>query len=213
MRPVSPDWGRWHESYDDPDSSLSRRRIVVRDQLAALLGGIPQGRPARVASMCSGDGGNELTVFAAHPGQVEAVLVESDPDLAARALATAKAMGLHGVQVVVGDAGESTPYASVAPADVVLAVGVFGNVSVESVERTVAVLPSLLTDGGAVIWSRGAGNELPDPSEAVRGVFARRGFDEIAFVRPRDATFRIGVHRLEHGVPFAPGHRLFTFAR
>lgn len=51
-----------------------------------------------------------------------------------------------------------------------------------------------------------------DPSEFVRGLFAAAGFDEVAFVRPDDAGYRVGVHRFNGSAePYVPGRKLFTF--
>jgi len=192
---VTRDWVEWHDEYETPGSPLARRREVVRGYLRPLLD-----RPRRVISMCAGDGRDVLPLL---PAGSRAVLVEWDPVLAARAREAAGA----GVTVLTDDAGTTTPYASIAPADVVLACGVFGNISYEDTRTTIASLPSLLAPGGTVIWTR-AGAE----AEAVRDVFAGNGFTELGFTAPPDARFRVGAHRLSRDPdPYLTGVRLFTF--
>ncbi|WP_250036231.1 class I SAM-dependent methyltransferase [Paractinoplanes maris] len=192
---MTRDWVGWHDDYEDPGSSLSRRLEVVREQLRPLLD-----RPRRVISMCAGDGRDVLPLL---PAGSQAVLVEWDPVLAARAREAAP----DGVTVLTADAGTTTPYASVAPAEVLLACGVFGNIPYEDTARTIAALPSLLAPGGTVIWTR-AGSE----AGVVRDLFAATGFTELSFTAPPDARFRVGVHRLARDPdPFLPDVRLFTF--
>jgi len=213
---VTRDWQAWHEQYDDPASSLSRRLLVVREQLRALLVDRPQ--TTRIISMCAGDGRDLLPVLAETSPGVDAVLVELDPDLADRAEQTARALGLERIEVRNGDAGTTETYRGCVPADVVMACGVFGNIDDTDVERTVRGLRGLLHEGGHVIWTRGANvpddrtQYTGDPAEQVRHVFARAGFEERAFVRPDDASFRVGVHRLTGSPdPFVPDVQLFTF--
>ncbi|MCM4085010.1 class I SAM-dependent methyltransferase [Paractinoplanes hotanensis] len=190
---MTRDWQQWHEEYEIPGSSLARRLEVVQGYLRPLLA-----RPRRVISMCAGDGRDVLPLL---PAGSRAVLVEWDPVLASRARASAG----EGVTVITGDAGTTTPYAAIAPAEVVLACGVFGNISYEDTRRTIAALPSLLAPGGTVIWTR-AGDS------PVRNVFAENGFTEIGFTTPDDARFRVGTHRLTRDPdPFLSGVRLFTF--
>ncbi|MBB4694529.1 class I SAM-dependent methyltransferase [Paractinoplanes abujensis] len=193
---MTRDWVRWHDEYDIPGSSLARRLAVVQDCLRPLLD-----RPRRVISMCAGDGRDILPLL---PAGSRAVLVEWDPLLAGRARQSAP----EGVTVVTGDAGMTDPYAAVAPADVLLACGVFGNIPYADTRRTIEALPTLLAPGGTVVWTR-AGSGAAE----VRDVFAGNGFDELAFHEPPDARFRVGLHRLRRPPePFVPGLQLFTFA-
>jgi hypothetical protein len=213
---VSRDWQSWHRDYDDPTSSLSRRLEVVRAQLQSLLEGA--GGPVRLLSMCAGDGRDTLPVLAASAVDVPAVLVELDPVLAEAARASAVSLGLHGIEVRTDDAGSTSCAEGAVPADVVMACGIFGNVTDSDVARTISTLPSLLAEGGHVIWTRG--RRVPqdptevtgDPSETVRGLFIDVGFEEVAFVRPDDASFRVGVARWPHlGAPYEAGVRMFAF--
>ncbi|EGD40746.1 LigA [Nocardioidaceae bacterium Broad-1] len=217
---MGTDWQQWHEHYDDPDSDLVRRLGTVRDEVRRLLAE-RQGAPIRVTSICAGDGRDLLPILASSEGDVDAVLLEIDADLAERARAAAAASGLGRVRVHTADAGLSSTLADLPPADVFLACGVFGNITDADLETTIGALPAFVVPGGAVIWTRGASvgdGELSayagDPADLVREVFARHGFTEERLVRPADAGFRVGVHRFTGGASHAAlPERLFSFAR
>ncbi len=215
--PMGADWVRWHRDYETPNSSLSRRLAVVRRDLRRALHEAPRNPDGtrRLISLCAGDGRDVLPVLADHPAgrDVRALLVELDPDLSAAARATAAALGLAGVEVCTADAGTADTYRDAGPAHVLLACGVFGNISIEDMRRTVATLPSLLVPGGIAIWTRGRGLGADDRSGEVRACFAEHGFTELDFTRPDDARFRVGMARLTRaaGRAPAPGARLFEF--
>lgn len=217
--PSHRDWNEWHAHYDDPRSSLSRRLEVVREQLAAILdrrGPVP----TRVLSVCAGDGRDVLPVLARCHASASAVLVELDSTLASAARRTAAELGLTSVEVRTADAGQLDTYAGVPPADIVLACGVFGNITDADVRSTIRTLPQLLAANGSVIWTRGdrlRGDPTDhdgDPADMVRRDFAEHGFVEEAFVRPDDASFRVGVHRIT-GIPQprVTATTVFTFVR
>lgn len=209
------DWHDWHREYDDPSSSLSRRRRVVQGYLRRVLA--EAGGPIRLLSMCAGDGGDVLPVLASVRPElpVRALLVELDPDLADRARAAAAQLELaSAVQVRTADAGRSDSYAGLAPAHIVLVCGVFGNIGEADVRRTVGALPGLLGPAGWVIWTRGRGADRVDASLFVRQLFAEAGFAELDFTAPEDAGFRVGLHRLDRppvGVEALPAE-LFRFS-
>ena len=94
-------------------------------------------------------------------------LVESDPRNAA--LARQDASPFAGVEVLEADAGCTDAYAGAVPADIVLACGVFGNISDGDIHRTVAAFPSLCAPGGVVTWTRH--REEPDLTPRVRQWF------------------------------------------
>jgi hypothetical protein len=186
-------WLDWHRAYADPSSSLSRRRRVVQDYLRQSLADLlPAGEAVRLLSMCAGDGGDVLEVLASAPA-VLALLVELDPELAGRARGAA----LPNVRVLTADAGRTANYADWLPVDVLLACGVFGNISAADVRRTVGALPAMVRPGGWVIWTRGRGDGESDASQPIRQLFADAGFVELDFTAPDDAQFRVGLHRLD----------------
>ncbi len=218
---MARDWHEWYGNYDDPTSSLSRRLGVVRDQLGLTLDAMTRSDSVdlKLISMCAGDGRDTLPVLASGHQTVRAVLVELDVQLSANARRAAAELGLDRVEVRTTDAGLTDAYAGAGPADVLLACGVFGNITDADVARTITAMPMLLAPGGRVIWTRGrrAHDHDPsevdgDPSEHVRVVFDAAGFEEVAFVRPDDAGFRVGVHRFTGPAePFGAGRRMFTF--
>jgi hypothetical protein len=207
------DWYAWHDPYDDPTSPLSRRLDLVRRHVAGWLDEHADG-PVTVVSACAGQGRDLLGVLAgrADSGRVRATLVEYDERNVAAARAAARAAGLDGIEVRRADAGRLSSYAGAVPADLVLLVGVLGNISDGDVHRTVRALPRLCAPGATVIWTRT--RRAPDLTPALRGWFAAAGFAEVAFEAPDADLFTVGVHRLATPVP-APEHddRLFTFVR
>jgi hypothetical protein len=203
------DWFAWHSPYDDPGSALSRRLAMVQARLAEALGGCRPGR-VQVVSMCAGQGHDILGVLAHHPrvGDVVARLVESDPRNAA--LARQGASPFAGVEVVEADAGCTDAYVGAVPADIVLACGVFGNISDDDIHRTVAAFPGLCAPGAAVIWTRH--RREPDVTPQVRDWFRSAGFAEETFGVSEDTFMAVGSHRLTGEVlPFRAGQYLFRF--
>jgi len=204
---------RWHEAYDDPDSGLSTRLGLVQAHLAEALTAAPDG-PIRIVSLCAGQGRDVIGVLPEHPRKddVTALLVELDPANAATARKGAGEAGLPSVQVREADAGIVTNYADALPADVLLLCGIFGNVSVEDIHRTVTASAGMCAPGGAVIWTRH--RRPPDLTGQIRSWFAVAGFQEVAFETPETTTMTgMGVQRRPVGTPSEPppDGRLFTF--
>jgi hypothetical protein len=206
-------WRAWHLEYDDPNSRLSRRLRVVQRLLRDAIDACPDGA-IRIVQMCAGQARDLVGVLSDHPRRtdVTARLVELDEHNADAARASVAGAGLERIEVVTGDAGTSSAYAGVVPADVVIACGIFGNVSDADVERTISFLPRLCASGATVIWTRHP--HSPDLTVHIRRWFAEHGFDEVGFVKPNDGSFAVGSHRFT-GEPasFEPGVRLFTFFR
>ena len=213
------DWIRWHRDYDSPNSWLARRLEVVQRDLRSALGEAAAAETGtlRVLSICAGDGRDVLPVLAERDRWrgTRALLLELDPVLSQRARTTAVQLGLPGVDVRTVDAGATDTYQHVEPAHVVLACGVFGNITIDHVRNTIAALPAVLVPNGIVIWTRGRGDDGPDPSLEVRDCFTDHGFEQMSFTSPADARFRVGMHRLAARpgpLPsLKPAGRLFTF--
>jgi hypothetical protein len=207
------DWVAWHEPYADPESPLSRRLRIVQRRIVEVLDRQPPG-PIRVVSLCAGQGRDLIGALADHPRRddVSARLVELDPVNAGVARDLAASAGLSKVDVVTGDAAAMAAYAGAVPADLVLACGVFGNVSHAHIRRTIGALPQLCTEGATVIWTRH--RREPDLTPTVRGWFAEAGFEELAFDAPEGESLwiSVGTHRFR-GVPapFDPELRMFEF--
>jgi hypothetical protein len=199
------DWARWHDRYDE-DSPLARRLVVVQARIRELLDRAPAG-PIRVVSICAGQGRDLLPVLATHPrgGDVHARLVELDP----RNVAAIPVV--PNVEIVRGDAASLSAYDGAVPAQIVIACGVFGNIVVDDVRRTIEHLPMLCARGGSVIWTRSP--RAPDVCPAIRGWFADNAFEEEFFYVEPDA-FGVGVHRFTgEPQPLDATVKLFTFVR
>jgi hypothetical protein len=205
--PMTHDWHEWHRAYDQPESPLAHRLVIVQECIAAALDAAPPG-PVGIVSMCAGDGRDVLGVLAWHErrAEVHGRLVELDPELAAVARSNAPA----GIEVLCADAGAMSSYAGAVPADIVLVCGVFGNISDADMMHTIDELPTLCAPGATLIWTRH--RRPPDATPAVRRRFAASGFDEIGFHAPDGTMFTVGTHRLTGETrPFEPSGRLFEF--
>lgn len=210
-RVAERDWVEWHRPYDNPGSRLHQRLLVVQRMIRRALDATPSG-PIRIVSMCAGQGRDVLGVLADHPrrNDVSARLVERDPTNADVARHVVRDLGLDGVEVMAADAGTTDSYAGAVPADLVLACGVFGNITDDDIARTVERLPQLCAEGATVIWTRH--RYAPDLTPAIRGWFDRFGFDEVAFEGPDEFLFGVGANRLRSApAPLQPGVRLFSF--
>ena len=153
MSGSSIDWQAWHEGYES-DTPLRRRLEIVQRHIGEVLDSFDRS-PLRVVSMCAGEGRDLLGALDGHSRRdVTGRLVELDPELAERARAHAAALGLTGLEVSVGDAGDTTAYAGAVPADLVLACGVFGNISDADIEKTLRALPMFAAPDATVIWTR-----------------------------------------------------------
>ena len=207
------DWVDWHAQYDEPGSRLARRLVVVQRQLAAALD--ERHGDVTLISMCAGQGRDVIPVLAAHPrrADVRALLVELDEHNAAGAEQGAREAGLDRLEVRRADAALTGAYASHVPADIILACGIFGNITMADIERTVRSLPSLAARGATVIWTRGRFRD-GDVTPQIRAWFADSGFEELDFDAPEDWKFAVGTNRLVAAPqPFEAGVRMFTFFR
>ena len=84
-------------------------------------------------------------------------------------------------------------YAGAVPADIVLACGIFGNITDDDIHNTVAHLPSLCAPNATVIWTRGT--FAPDLTPTIRVWFMEAGFTELDFVAIPDTTVGVGANR------------------
>jgi hypothetical protein len=159
-------------------------------------------------------------VLADHPRRsaVRGRLIELDPANSAAALRRVRQLGLDAVEVVTGDAAITDAYVGAVPADLVLVCGIFGNIPVVDIRRTIEALPQLCAREATVIWTRHRGP--PDITPTIRTWFARAGFVEQAFEStdaeaPQPGAFpaqSVGAHRWPHDPqPLERGRRLFSF--
>jgi hypothetical protein len=213
MRAEERDWYAWHAPYDDPDSGLSQRLSWERERIRVALDEAPPG-PVRVISLCAGQGGDIIGVLPGHARRddVTARLVELDPRNAAVARRLAAAAELRDIEVVTGDAARTSQYADLAPADIVLACGLFGNLTNADIERTVGYCTQLCKTGGTVVWTRGRwARGAPDLVPQVCAWFEDRGFDPVWVSGPRYREC-CGAHRFTGSpAPLEPDATMFSF--
>jgi hypothetical protein len=194
--------------YEDPSSITSQRLAVVRDRIRNSVEAMPPG-PVRTVSICAGDGRDLVGSLAEHPRRVDVqgLLIEIDPVLAERGRASL----WPGLDYLVGDAALTDNYLGAVPADLVLACGIFGNISDDDIAATVRAMPGFLAAGGQVIWTRHRG--APDLFTTIDGWFIEAGFARV-FVSAPEHQYGVGVHRLVgEPRPLPQGEHLFTFVR
>lgn len=212
------DWRAWHQRYD-ADTLLRRRLDIVQRHISAILDDQPQS-PLRIISMCAGEARDILGALDSHQRRdVSGGLVELDPVLAATARRHAEALGLSDLEVVAGNAGETAIYAPFVPADLVLACGVFGNISDADIENTLRTLPMLCAPGARVIWTRH--RRPPDITPRIRDWLAESGFENTVFepvpqsetIPEKDTLGSVGVAQFAGETAPFRSHHLFTFTR
>ncbi len=210
------DWAAWHEAYDNPDTPLAHRLRAVQARIAEALDQAPPG-PLRAISICAGQGRDLIGVLREHPRRrdVSARLVELDPRNAAAARQRAADAGLSQVEVVTEDAAQTRVYAGMIPANIVLACGVFGNITDEDVARTIRCCTGLCAPGGTVVWTRG--RRKPDLVPQICDWFAAEGFALLGVSEPVGVPepgthWAVGAHRFEGQSKPLPDQKMFTFA-
>ena len=202
------DWVAWHGSYAQT-GSLARRLAVVRTRIGETLDAAGDG-PIRILSLCAGDGRDVFPELSARPWmRASTTLVELDEQLAATARHASSL--LAGSEVRGGDAGNVATFADVLPVDLLLLCGIFGNISRDDIQATIAAVPSMLAAGGTVIWTRGwfAHEDL---RPTIRRWFTEAGLTEVAFDGDPE-RFGVGVARSATNHPTSPPNnlRLFSF--
>ena len=206
------DYEQWHRRYDDPTSDLSWRLRTVQGYLRQALD--RYSGPIRILSSCSGDSRDVLEVLAQRPDakRVSAVFVESHPMIADRARRSAAAVAAH-VEVRTADAGITDTYLDAVPAEVVLLVGILGNISDTDLARTIATSPALCRPAATLLWSRARADG--DLNDMVRACFASAGFTELDYATlDCDSWPAVGAVRYDGPpMPLPTGKQLFTFLR
>lgn len=207
------DYLAWHDDYDRPGSPLHLRLLVVQDLIATALDERPPG-PIRVISMCAGQGRDLLTVARRHRrgDDLGGRLVENDRRNVDAARAEIADAGMTGLEVVEADAGRSDAYLGATPADLVLACGIFGNVTDDDVKTTVECMPALCAPDAWVIWTRAPRGD--DILARIQDWFDDEGFAPRALVVCEGDLFGVGAAQFHgSGAEAEPGVRLFDFVR
>ena len=205
------DYLAWHDAYDRPGSSLHLRLLMVQEFVAAAFDAAPPG-PIRVVSLCAGQGRDLITVARRHRRGADVVgrLVELDARNVEIARALIAASGLSGLEVLQADAADTDAYVGATPADVVLASGIFGNITDDEVERTVHFLASLCAPDAWAIWTRAPRGD--DILERIDGWFVDAGFESRGVVVGKGEIFGAGAAQYRgNPVPLDPTLHLFDF--
>lgn len=200
------DWTQWHTSYENPDSHLAQRLTVVRQRIAQVFDQLPKG-PIRVASMCAGDGRDLLSVLQNHPRakDVSGRLVELNPQMADRAREAAPSS----IEVLCADAGNSNAYEGVAPVNLLLCCGVFGNITEADIQNTIENWSMLCAPKARVIWTRGSFE--PDIRNQIREWVKMADFEELSFDGV-ETRYGVGVAEMVRtGKSYQRGVRFFEF--
>jgi hypothetical protein len=208
------DYEAWHLDYEDPGSALSWRLRTAQRYISLALD--ERSGPVRVISACAGDGRDVIGVLSQRPDatRVRATLLEIHPAIADRARVAAAAAGLGDlVEVRTMDAGQSDAYLDLAPADLVLLVGIFGNISAADLRRTISVSAQLCVPGARLIWS--LGRDGGDRNDEVRAWFTEAGFVELDYATLDEGSYpAIGVVRYDRSFRrLVPGQQWFSFER
>ena len=207
----SKNWLAWHDPYTDGSSPLRQRLKVVQERIRDALVD-RSNQLTRVISVCAGQGDDLLGVLASmqRTSHIQARLVELDTLNVRIARDRAVSAQLGNVSVVEGDASLVSAYADMAPVDIILMCGVFGNVPDRDVFHTIDILPQLSTDGTRVIWTRS--RREPDLTPMIRLHFTEDRFIEEEFVAPDSHLWSVGVNTFRgQQQPLRPGGKMFTF--
>ena len=208
---MAKDWVKWHCDYGDPESALSERRRQVARLIRKSVDDTARDG-LRILSLCSGDGGDLADALRDHESRrgVSCVLVELDPELASSARSNLESTEVD-FRVVVGDAGDVAAFRDALPVDLLLLVGIFGNVPDGDVERTIRSVPFVCREGATVIWTRH--RRSPDLTPSVRQWFDAVGCQSLDFISPGEGQFAVGRERVMRSLPAEQlgARRLFQF--
>ncbi|MEX2306169.1 MAG: class I SAM-dependent methyltransferase [Pirellulales bacterium] len=191
----SKGWSGW------PERAYQRERYQqrlesVQKHLAECLAIAPQG-PVRIISICAGDGRDVIGVLRTHPrvADVKAWLVELNPESVALGMRQATSAGLESrITFLNQDATVYETYKNIAPADIVLACGVWGHVPPEGRVTLVRALAALCKPGGTVLWSRGVSKGM-HRLDAVESLFLSPSWEKVALNLTPDNQWAVAIHR------------------
>lgn len=112
------------------------------------------------------------------------------------------------------DAGSTEAYLDLVPADLVLLVGIFGNITDRDLYATITASPQFCAPGARPVWSRDR-ETGGDRDDDVRAWFTQVGFLEVDYAtRDSGSVPALGAMRYDGPPqPLVPGQRLFTFQR
>jgi hypothetical protein len=152
------DWYKWHEAYDSSPTLQARLRLA-RTHITQALEAVPYFK-IQLVSVCAGDGRDVIGALINNPRrfQISASLVEINPALVGQGNAALEQYGLKSqVQFLEADATLAATYESIAPVDVLVVCGVFGNVRDSSLESMIRNLACLCRSKAMMVWTRSVG--------------------------------------------------------
>lgn len=190
---MTKDWVRWHDAYADPDSELSRRQNDVVAALTAALESAPSG-PIRVLTLCAGDARDLSRALHDHPRAPDVVglVVEMDEDLASRARANLSEFE-HRLAVACADASDPNVWQGILPVDLLILVGIFGNISDDDIRAVIDAVPTMCRLGSSIVWTRH--RRPPDMTPVIAAWFAEAGCESQSFSSPGPNRYAVGAER------------------
>jgi hypothetical protein len=171
------DWVKWHQLYETEPSRLVRLKLV-QQHLSDCMHYVSAGA-FKVVSICAGDGRDIIGALSGHKRRNEARvrLVEINPGLVETGRKAAESAGLaEQIEFSSGDATMSSAYSGIAPADLVIACGVFGNVREQHLSQLVSCLPQLCQTRGYIVWTHFLSRSGLKRIELIRGLLQTAGF-------------------------------------
>ena len=190
------DWLQWHKEYETwPE--LQKRLHLVQSHISGCLTSLPPG-PINVINVCAGDGRDLCGVLSVHERarDVTARLVEINPELTQRGTAAIDAARLGNVMsYLLADATQFGTYVSMAPADLIVMAGVFGNVRPTELAHLVDGLPCLCRPDAFVVWTRHGTIYGVATLRNMRERLSQTGFVGVVEDVTSETGFVIGTHR------------------
>jgi Putative methyltransferase len=208
------DWLKWHTRYNE-SPLLQARLNLARAQIAQAVQACPHAS-IRLISLCAGDGRDVIDTLVTHPRRdhTSAYLIESNPAIVAQGEgAVAQGDLLTRVQVLHADATRSSTYQAIAPADVLIVCGVFGNVRESDTGWMIEHLRCLCRRQGRVVWTRTVAQPRDQrAAELIREQFSAAGFHEMTVQHTTPPGIVVATHVYSGDpYPLTPGVKLFEF--
>jgi len=207
------DWVKWHQLYETEPSRMFRLKLVEQ-HLSDCINDIPAGA-FKAVSICAGDGRDIIGALSGHSRRKDAWvrLVETDQNLVEAGREAVGSAGLaEQMEFLLGDATMTSAYSGMAPADLVVACGVFGNVREQQLSQLVGHLPQLCQAGAYVVWTHYLSSTGMRRIELIRGFLRAAGFIERQMDFSDQAGHLVATHHYEgRGLPLVDNSRMFEF--
>jgi hypothetical protein len=211
---MSRDWIRFHDLYETLPP-LQARLKLVQAQIERAIEEAPSG-PVRVLSLCAGDGRDLLGALIDHAraADVAAALIDSNAELVARGEAAQSELALPAsLRFLHADATLADTYLTLAPADLVIAAGVFGNLKLASMQQLVHSLRCLCKKDSKVVWTHKTTGMNSEARVAMLcEMLQQSDFRELTFTRTEPDGFVVATYAyVGDPLPLLAGIQLFEF--